>query len=319
MPEQEQNLQQKAGEILGTQDPDVKTEGIIQETAAGQGSATRQDKSQGEPTRTKIPSLRTLKGDISEYMKSRTVSLVDIAAEASKQRRFDETENQSKKFLVLTSVIILLVAGLGIGGWLVFLKESAAPETTFQPPKSLILSEKQEIITLKSESRSELISLIQKTIETPISPNSILNIPVLLETKDKKEFLQAKNFFSILGIKPPANLVQSLEGPFMLGIFYQKQNFLILKIKSFDLALSGMRDWEKNIAQDLKEIFQIQNVSPINQKFQDKIIKNRDARILYDVSGNPILVYAFVGKNYLVIAPDSDTLEEIFRRFTIGR
>jgi hypothetical protein len=247
------------------------------------------------------------------------MSFADIAA-ASKRRRLNETESQSKKILFLTGGI-LLIAGLAAAGWLFFFKEKPAPnETILQPPRPPILSENQQIVNLKSEKRSELIDIIQTAAETNIGPGTILNLPFLLETNGTKEYIQAKKFLSILGINLPINLNQSLEGNFTFGIFNnQKQNepFLILKISSFDFAFGGTLDWEKNMAGDLKEIMSIKNLPPPNKKFEDKVIKNWDARILYDDSNNPVIAYAFIESRYLVITPDISTFEEIIRRFSL--
>lgn len=304
---QKQDPQQNMKEISGAKEP----AGIATEEA-GQGEF--RDKSQNE--KAKIPVLRTFQGDISEYIKDKAISMTEIAAEASKQRRFDGSENSSRRFFVLIGGIILLAAGLVAAGWLIFFKESLiSSEPVFQPSKSLIFSEKQKIAVLKSENRSELIDVIQQNSEESIASGTIIDTPFLLETKEKKEFLRARSFFDILGIALPANLGQSLEGAFTFGFFYQ-QKFLILKINSFDLAFSGALSWERNMVQDLKDIFQIEDISAMNQKFQDRIIKNHDARVLYDTSDNIIIVYTFIERQYFAIATDINTLEEIIYRFS---
>lgn len=164
------------------------------------------------------------------------------------------------------------------------------------------------------------MDVIQKSMETSVEPNSVLSVSFLLQT-DPKEYIQAVNFFDILEINLPINLNQSLSGRFTFGIFNnQKQNqpFLILEVSSFDLAFSGMLEWEKNMAKNLKEVLQIQNVSIANQKFQDKIIKNQNARILYDASNNPVIIYAILKGKYIAISKDMDTFEEIVNRFPVS-
>lgn len=321
MQEPEQNLQQEAEETLGIQSPgETKESSPI---GLRPREATRETAGQdGQGKFSKIPVLHTLKGDISEYIKTRGVSLSEILAEATKRRRFDEQESpETRRFLFLTGGIIALVAILAIGGWLLFFKEKpTVPGTNLQPPKSLILSDRQETAALKSEERPELIAIIQKSPETPVEPGAVLVIPFLLQT-DPKEYIQAVNFFDILGTNLPINLNQSLEGRFTFGIFNnrkQNQPFLILEINSFDLAFSGMLDWEKNMAKDLKEVLQIQNISTASQKFQDKVIKNQNTRILYDASNNPVIMYAILKGKYIAVSKDTDTFEEIIRRFSLS-
>ncbi len=317
MPEQKQN------QPAQTAGPDIR---LTQETnstpaaAEEKASAAPVSDKEAPAEEKKIPVIRTLKGDISAYIKAKDLSLVDIVAEAQKRRRFEEEPIKSKNFLLLTGIVFLVV-GLAISGWFVFLKEKpGAEKPSSQAPKPLIFSDKQEIATLTLESRPQTINAIQRLLKSPILLNTVLDIPVLIETKEIKEFVPAQKFFNLLGISPPVNLIQSLEGSFTLGVFYFKKNgpFLIFKIRSFDLAFSGMLNWESDLSQDLKEILLLQSLPALGAKFQDKTIKNHDVRILYDPSNNPILIYGFIGKQYLIVASDIDTLEEIFRRFSMA-
>ncbi len=279
-------------------------------TAEGQAAASN---------RSKISSLHTLRGDVTEYIKERDISLTEIAAQSARQRYSRDESGRSKRFFILAAIFVLFAAGLGFGGWYFFLKEKPVSEkNTFQTPKPIIVSEKQEIITLKSEDRSELVGSIQQKMDSPIALNTILDIPILLETPDKKEFLKTESFFNILEIAPPANMIQSLEGSFGLGVYYLKKNvpFLVLKIRSLELATAGMFEWEKKLSSDLAPVLLIKNKALIGAKFRDGVLKNHDIRILFDASNNPIITYTFINTEYLLFTIDSETIEEIFRRFS---
>ena len=181
------------------------------------------------------------------------------------------------------------------------------------------MSDKKEIIRLKSENREELADTIKKMSESPILLNTILNVSFFLEAPGQTGFIGIPKFLGILKITPPANFLQSLEKDFTFGVYYFKKNnpFIILKIRSFELAFSGALAWEKNMASDLKDILPIS--IPPNQKFQDAIIKNIDSRILHNGVNNPALIYAFFNRQYLVISPDADTFNEIIKRLSIPR
>ena len=245
------------------------------------------------------------------------MSLVDIVAEATKQRRFDDNiPERSKKTAILGVGILFLIGAMAIGGWLFLKKEKVSPvETSLETPKPLILSEETKIIIINLESKTHLINLVQDSLNAAIPLNAIRYLPILLKTKEKEEYLDAKNFLNILGANPPANFIQSLDGPFTLGVFYLKRNspILIFKIRSFDLAFSGALNWEKNMARDLREVILIKKL-PASYNFQDKTIKNHDVRVLYDESAKPVLMYSFINKEKLVITADSESLEKIFGR-----
>ncbi len=311
MPAQEQSQSQ----------PLAKTEspGVGSEDSAGKeglaGAKTAGEQATAEAG-TKIPAIRTLKGDISDYIKAKDLSLAEIAAASTNRRRFEEKTTIDKNIYFLAGIILAVASGLAIAGWFVFFRPADVKEAALQPPKPLVFSEKQEKIIISSESRLELTNAIQNSLKSPIAINTILDTPILLGTAESKNFINALQFFNILKISPPADFIQSLEGPFTLGVFYFRKNapFLLFKIRSFDLAFGGMLEWEKNIYQDLKEILLIPSSPASGQKFQDKIIANHDSRVLYDGSGAPVVIYGFIGKRNLVITPDTDTLEEIFQR-----
>lgn len=266
----------------------------------------------------KIPVIHTFKSDISEYVKTKDISLVDIAAEATKQRRLTEAVTEKpKRGLIIAAFSLLLMAGLVLGGW-IFLKNKRMPtEGTPETPKPLIVSEDTKIIVLNSEKKANLVSLARESLGATIPLNTVRYLSILSKTELGEEYLDAKKFLKILGAEPPPNFIQSLDGAFTLGVFYLKSNtpLLILKIRSFDLAMNGVLTWEKNMARDLKEIMLIKNL-PVLYDFRDKTLKNHDVRVLYDESENPVLMHSFMDKERLVITTNFETLEEIFKRLT---
>ncbi len=244
------------------------------------------------------------------------MSLVDIAAEASKQqRRFDDSiPERSKKTIFIGAGILFLIAALTVG--LYFKKEKISPDqTNLITPKPLILSEETKTIILNSERKASLINLVQESLNAAIPLNAIRYLPIILKTGEKEEYLDAQKFLNILGANPPSSFIQALDGPFTLGVFYLKRNspILIFKIRSFDLAFSGVLNWEKNITKDLMEVMLVKNL-PASDNFLDKIIKNHDVRVLYDESEKPVLMHSFIDKERMIIATDFESLEEIFGR-----
>lgn len=251
-------------------------------------------------------------------MKEKDLLLGGISAQTSSRRQFEEETPRKRSFLIIVGLIIALITGIAFGAYyFLFKKEPPIEAPSIKPPESIIFSEQKETIQLKSEQKKELIDSIRKTHETPIALNTILTTSFLLE--NSKEYTTSRRFFEILGIAPPSNLTQALDDNFTFGVYYFKKNnpFLILKIHSLDLALSGALSWEKNMANSLKDVLPIS--IPENQNFRDKTISNRDARILYDANNNPVLIYALSNQQYLIISTDLDTFNEVIRRLSSPR
>lgn len=273
----------------------------------------------GETISSKIPGLHTLKGDISSYIKERDLSLAEIASQAPRGRRSEqETAKTGKNFFIIIGLVLAAVVSIGTY-YLFFKKEMPSEIATGDYPRPFVLSDKTEVIRLKSEKQKEIVGLIQKATEALIPLNTILSAPFFIETPEQTGFIDSRKFLEILKITPPANFLQSLEKDFTFGVYYFKKNnpFLVFKVRSFDLAFSGALNWEKDMADDLKDVLLIS--SPANQKFQDAIIKNIDSRVLYNNENNPVLIYAFFNRQYLVVSVDIDTFNEIIRRLSIPR
>ena len=138
-----------------------------------------------------------------------------------------------------------------------------------------------------------------------------------------------------------------------------REMFVIFKVKSYDTAFAGMLDWEPNIETDIGNIFisndSTKSINPLTtstvststtasssdlsanpagtttpntgsslqiftqKRFVDKVLSNKDTRILQDQSGTPYMLYTFLDKNTLVIATSEKALKEILFRITTGR
>ena len=253
-----------------------------------------------------LKAIRTFQGDTQEYIKRKGLSLVEIAAEASKRSDL-ATKEESNKFSIkkisLISIIIVIIIGVGLGTFWLFSRKAQEKQLASLVPKPILVSDKQ------IEAAADLKS-IQSALKTPIRINSLLYVSMAVKPEE---------FLKIIKAGPPKELMDSLADKFMLSKFYLNKDWpiLIFKIQSYELAFVGTMNWEKGMFDNLKEIFPIKDVGEINEFFEDKEIDNRDTRILRNKNGDIILIYSFINRNYLVIAPDEEPLKEIFRRFSL--
>ncbi len=75
-----------------------------------------------------------------------------------------------------------------------------------------------------------------------------------------------------------------------------------------------MIEWEKTMAQDLKQFLLLHTSANLSLPFQDTIIKNKDVRELKDTDGTALLLYSFFDKNTLIITTREDSFKEIVSR-----
>lgn len=251
-----------------------------------------------EKDQSEIKGLRTLQTDVQELEK-RGISFADIAAETEK--RGGLTARKTGKFspqkIIIISLAIIVIVGLISGSLWLFIKNRQEDQSVSLGPKPILVSDEQVVATdLKS---------IQSALKTPIRLNNLLHVSMTMGSEE---------FFKTIKANPPLELTDSLTDRFMLSKFYLSRDWpiLIFKIRSYELAFSGMIKWEKTMSSDLNEIF---FPARPGYSFQDKEIQNHDTRVLNDESGDSVLIYSFVNRNYLVIVQNEEPIKEIFRRF----
>lgn len=175
--------------------------------------------------------------------------------------------------------------------------------------------------------------------------------PVSADTQPQQ--LTAQELLGTLSNNIPENFLRSLTGQYLLGIhsFDENQAFLLLQVDSYETAYAGMLAWERTMRQDLSPLF-TRNPSPkveaqpqlpattasttasstnqtatstaattlpsvsviIPTSFVDKVVENRDARVIVNQEGDILLLWTFLGRNIVLITTNEYTLREIISR-----
>lgn len=263
------------------------------------------------------PVLRTMKSDMQEYINQQKISIVDIAGKQAKKQGLKISENYDSgpnKFIVL-AVIALLLASVGVFTYVILLKKDAVKEKSDSQtkfPVAIISSDKQEFITLNADDAQNNKSKINEIIMSDIGIGNIANF-IFIDMVNN--IITPELFFRYLDINTSLGFSSFLTDKFMFGVYGTSKNepFIIFKISSFENIFAIMLKWEKTIISDISEIMTVSNI-PLNTEFQDKIIKNHDARVLYDENGKIIMLYSFLDKDTLIITTSDNTFEEILRR-----
>lgn len=216
---------------------------------------------------------------------------------------------------IILAIFLLIIFALG--GWYVY-KNFLYPE----PPKSIdeevpkkLINAQERIIKLATT--SELSKKISASGRLPKG-----NFEVIFFSEERegaRHFLTPLEFSLASGMHIPQELFSSISNYNFgtIGGNAKNYNFLILDVKSPEAARDGILKWEDNMLKSLKVIFPDLENSSVQGKsvFQDKIIKNQNARILE--SGNSKIVYSFYNQRLLIIAPSEEIFGAIISRYAI--
>ena len=99
--------------------------------------------------------------------------------------------------------------------------------------------------------------------------------------------------------------------------------FILLKVRETADIFGALRAWEDKILFNLSGFFGINLSSETNylftKDFEDGIVNNKNARILYDKDGKIILMYIFADDNSVIITNTENAAREIMLRLTSSK
>lgn len=222
-------------------------------------------------------------------------------------------------FLIVGACLIIFALAF------LFFLATHKKENTLNVPNSsqpLIYSDQSSVLEIGELSRDEIIETI--LTETFTSE---------LKTDGIKAFYFSNNK-NIIGLREFLKLIKSnfaiennkfLEDNFLLGYLNNenKDLFILMKIRSLSDVFENLRQWENKMFLDLHRFWSI-SITPeteylINKNFEDGIIQNKNARILYDNDGQIVMMYVFTTENSLVISNNEKLIAEIILRLSSSK
>lgn len=306
--------------------------------------ATNKENKGQEPGISPLRRIRTYQGDIAEALKKQDASLVSIQRAEEERRRASkkppakptkpqqtqveekhpakptkapkrpptEEEKRRKRFLLLLSGGVALVLIGGIFIWFSygeFISQITAPKLDV-PESRLITSDSLESVDALPSSRQELINTLLISIsDTEFDKIRHVSLPV-----------STSRLFEVLSTNAPGSLLRSFEPLFMWGSYWESP-FLIIKLSSFENAYAGMLNWEKDMYEDIGEIFVpdkfrdllATSTTQTIPEFVDITDRNKDIRALVK-DGETLLMYSFFDNKMLVITDDISAMRVLIDR-----
>jgi len=301
--------------------PLIKKENVPQE-APGKKEVPVQKKKKQDNSSPKIKNIRTYQGDVARSIKKDDVSVIKMAL-AEQKREPTEPKEESKKKLLLISISTALIIG-GILTPTIFFFLNQKQDTPLEKgidTQQFISTESLEEINTTNKNSSEVIRDINHLIKkVDLRLGDTRGIYFTKDIVDQKILLNKDNLFTFWETGAPDQLVRSLNKNFMLGAhaFKGNEGFLILKTNFYENSFAGMLEWETHLTRDVFNLFGTETYKKdrniIDQKFQDVIVKNRDARVIKDNLGNIILIYSFPNRETIIISESSQTLNDIITK-----
>ena len=301
-----------------------------------------------------ISPLQTYRSDIEKVIEQKNASVVSVAAaEAEKRAAAPSSLEKSsdlpssvhtpagQTFLGRTALVLGGIALLAAAGGIIYFvltRDTSVPIAGQLQAPFMFVDKTSLVEVAQSDSRGTLVqSLEAARTNVKLSLGLVERLyparPSALP-EGIPQLLTAPELLAVLAPHVPDTLARTLEPAYLLGVhsFDENQPFLILRVDSYEQGFSGMLAWERTMQADLAPLFArkapihveaVQATSTasstppfIPTQFVDRIVENRDARVIQNNFGDILLLWTFLSRNTVLITTNEYTLREIISRLS---
>lgn len=286
--------------------------------------------------------LQTYRGDMESVVANKGISAVSVAA-AEAERRGKQPLNlhlsaEQKTRVVSIAMIIggILLVGVAAAALVLVLSRPTSVPTPAEVKAPFVYVDDTKTLSIPAtqQSRLEIVTTLLAAREQANLSLGLIQWLQLVEPSAEPNgsyrWISTNDFLSIVAPAAPTEILRTLSDTFLLGIhsFDENQPFLLLQADAYETAYAGMLAWERTIRDDLNPLFN-RTVSPtlkntkstteesprfLQTNFIDKVVENRDVRLIQNDAGDILLLWTFLGRNIILITTNEFTLREVISR-----
>jgi hypothetical protein len=216
------------------------------------------------------------------------------------KKALDPNSKLNKIFVLSGSFFIVLALGL-----LAFLIYKSNNNTVFVEKQftPLVFSDQSASVDISGLKKDAIVEAVLSEINKTTVKNEGVEGVYLTENK---QAIGLRSFITLIGssFTPDTNPV-FVQDNFLLGTVKNDGFFMLLKVRSITDIFDSLRAWEPTLLADLHGFLGMNINSDTSylfkKAFQDGIVENKNARILYDKDGKIVLMYIFASDSSVVI------------------
>lgn len=233
------------------------------------------------------------------------------------EKRNESPQSKKNKLFMLFGLLLIL---LSIGTLFFFFQKRTVPTVPvakqFVP---LIFTDKNALLELADLKKPVIEKKIWDGVNT--STIKVRQIEGIYPTLNKSPAGLRKFISAIDGSFVPAE-TNFVDDNFLMGIVKNDNStnsfFMLMKMRSIIDVFEIMRSWESKMFLDLHGFFGVDLLPEtkylLTKNFENGIIENKNARILYDTDKNIVMAYVFADDNSIVITNSENAVREIILR-----
>jgi hypothetical protein len=283
-----------------------------------------------EENNTQNKIVETYAGDMAEVIegdKGDLVKKIIHGEEEHEEERKNLSPESQKNRLFMFIGILLIVLALATLSFFIFNKDAdtVPVEKQFIPIIFTDQSTQLEISGLKKDEMAQMV--FNEVNATKVKMGGVEGIYLTENTKPVglRRFISLINGSFVLGDDTTfvndnflMGAMNNSAGPAFAEASAGKDFFMLLKVRSTADIFDSLRAWESKMFSDLHGFLGISISSDTNylltKNFEDGIVENKNARILYDNNGGIVLMYIFADDNSVIITGSEPAAHEIISR-----
>ena len=268
----------------------------------------------------KSKNVKTYAEDMAKTIKSGEGGIIKKIIHEQEEQEAEKKnlspESKKNKLFMLVSVALIVLAFLTIVSIVVFRQKifTVAVAPQFVP---IIFTDQNKFLEIGGLNKDKIIQTVLNEMNT--AKIKVGGIEGIYLANDKNPVL-LREFVKLIGGSFVPGQTIFVSDNFLLGVVNNKAKdlFILLKVRSFADIFDGMKAWENKMFYDLHGFFDINITSDTNylltKNFEDGIVENKNARILYDKDNKIVLMYVFADENSVIITNTSEAVREIMLR-----
>jgi hypothetical protein len=248
------------------------------------------------------------------------------------KKNLSPESKQNKIFMIVG--FILLFLSLATLAYFVFFKKdlnTVAVEQQFVP---IIFTDKNSFLEIAGFNKDEITQTVfNQANNTKVKTGGIEGVYLT----ENKQIVGLREFISLIKstFAPDENPLL-VNDNFLMGVVNDptednssatypttKDFFILIKIRSIADIFDTMRSWENKMFYDLHGFFGVKINSDtgylLTKDFENNVIENKNARILYDKDGQIVISYLFADDNSLIITNSIKATREIMLRLASAK
>jgi len=271
--------------------------------------------------------VETYAEDMAKVIENDTEGLVKKIIHGEEKHEA-EKENQSpeskkNKLFMFVSFLLIFLA-LAILSFFLFRKtpNTVPVESQFVP---IVFNDQMVNVEVLDFSKDQIIQAVLDQINATRTTSGELEG---IYPTENKQIIGLRKFFALIKSNfVPGDNPTFVNDNFLMGIVNGEMNsvgvtdkgfFILLKVRSAADIFDALRAWEPKMLSDLHGLLGINLGSNTNylfsKDFEDGIVENKNARILYDKDSKIVLMYVFADDNSVIITDSQNAVHEIILR-----